>query len=202
MEAATNHAPYSCANTLGLAARVNSAEKNPMNEELQQAVDAGKLTTQAAEALSRLEPGACCLHKSWGFGRVAEWSLLTGQIVIDFQSKKGHLMQAQYAAETLQPIPADHILARKIADPDAVKTQAWRILPHSFAKSFAITVAKATFDQIAAALGPEIFDSATLQEMVGPRQKETQGRRPFPASPPERTNPSFCSTRHRRPPRD
>ncbi|MGA7880490.1 MAG: hypothetical protein WCD63_06440, partial [Terrimicrobiaceae bacterium] len=76
-----------------------------MNEELQQAVDAGKLTIQAAEALSRLEPGACCLHKSWGFGRVAEWSLLTGQIVVDFQTKKGHLMQAQYAAETLQPIP-------------------------------------------------------------------------------------------------
>ena len=65
-----------------------------------------------------------CLHKSWGFGRVAEWSLLTGQIVIDFQSKKGHLMQAQYAAETLQPIPAEHILARKIADTAGVKKQA------------------------------------------------------------------------------
>jgi len=80
MEAEINHAPCGCANTLGLAARGNSAENNLMNEELQQAVDAGKLTTQAAEALSLLEPGACCLHKSWGFGRVAEWSLLTGQI--------------------------------------------------------------------------------------------------------------------------
>ena len=60
-----------------------------------------------------LSPAACCLHKSWGFGRVAEWSLLTGQIVVDFQSRKGHPMQAQYAAETLQPISAEHILARK-----------------------------------------------------------------------------------------
>ena len=40
----------------------------------------------------------------------------------------------------------------------------WRILPHSFAKSFAITVDKATFDQIAAALAPQIFDSATFKK--------------------------------------
>ena len=102
----------------------NQPKTNIMNEELQQAIDAGKVTLQAAEVLSQLQPGACCLHKSWGFGRVAEWSLLTGQIVIDFQSKKGHVMQAQYAAETLQPIPAEHILARKIADPAGVRKQA------------------------------------------------------------------------------
>src|ERR1700754_1444092 len=107
-----------------LQREANQPKTISMNEELQQAVDSGKLTAQAAEALSKLEPGACCLHKSWGFGQVAEWSLLTGQIVINFQSKKGHLMQAQYAAETLQPIPADHILARKIADSDGVKKQA------------------------------------------------------------------------------
>ena len=135
-----------------------------MNEELQQAVDAGKLTTQAAEALSLLEPGASCLHKSWGFGRVTEWSLLTGQIVVDFQSRKGHLMQAQYAAETLQPIPAEHILARKIADPDAVKAQAMEdpaSLLHEILRDHG---GKATFDQIAAALAPQIFDSATFKK--------------------------------------
>ena len=135
-----------------------------MNEELQQAVDAGKLTTQAAEALSLLEPGACCLHKSWGFGRVAEWSLLTGQIVIDFQSRKGHLMQAQYAAETLQPIPAEHILARKIADPDAVKTQALEDPASLLREILRDHGGKATFDQIAAALAPQIFDSATFKK--------------------------------------
>ena len=135
-----------------------------MNEELQQAVDAGKLTTKAAEALSLLEPGASCLHKSWGFGRVAEWSLLTGQIVVDFQSRKGHLMQAQYAAETLRPIPAEHILARKIADPDAVKAQAMEdpaSLLHEILRDHG---GKATFDQIAAALAPQIFDSATFKK--------------------------------------
>ena len=135
-----------------------------MHEELQQAVDAGKLTRQAAETLSLLEPGACCLHKSWGFGRVAEWSLLTGQIAIDFQSRKGHLMQAQYAAETLQPIPAEHILARKIADPGSVKKQASDDPASLVREILRDHGGKATVDQIAASLAPQIFDGASFKK--------------------------------------
>ena len=135
-----------------------------MHEELQQAVDAGKLTRQAAETLSLLEPGACCLHKSWGFGRVAEWSLLTGQIAIDFQSRKGHLMQAQYAAETLQPIPAEHILARKIADPGSVKKQASDDPASLVREILRDHAGKATVDQIAASLAPQIFDGASFKK--------------------------------------
>jgi transcription elongation GreA/GreB family factor len=149
---------------LALAARRKSAENISMNEELQQAVDAGKLTPQAAEALSNLEPGACCLHKSWGFGRVAEWSLLTGQIIIDFESKKGHVMQAQYAAETLQPIPTEHILARKIADPASVRKQAQED-PVALARDILRDHGgKATVDQLAAALAPQIFDAASFKK--------------------------------------
>jgi transcription elongation factor GreA-like protein len=127
-----------------------------MNEELQQAIDAGKLTPQAAEALSQLEPGASCLHKSWGFGRVAEWSLLTGQIVIDFQSKKGHVMQAQYATETLQPIPAEHILARKIADTAGVRKQAQEDPVSLLRDILRDHSGQATLDQIAAALARDL----------------------------------------------
>ena len=154
-----------------------------MNEELQQAVDAGKLTTQAAEALSRLEPGACCLHKSWGFGRVAEWSLLTGQIVVDFQTKKGHLMQAQYAAETLQPIPADHILARKISDPAAVKRQALEDPASLVREVLRDHGGKAALDQIAAALGPEIFDAASFKKWwdLAKKKLKADGHFQFPA---------------------
>lgn len=142
----------------------NQPKTNNMNEELQQAIDAGKLTPEAAEVLSKLEPGASCLHKSWGFGRVAEWSLLTGQIVIDFQSKKGHVMQAQYAAETLQPIPAEHILARKIADPAGVRKQAQEDPVSLLRDILRDHSGRATLDQIAAALAPEIFDTNTFKK--------------------------------------
>ena len=52
-----------------------------MDAELEKLVESGKLTTKAAEQLEQLRPGSFCLHKSWGFGQVAEWNLLLNQIV-------------------------------------------------------------------------------------------------------------------------
>lgn len=92
-----------------------------MEAELEKLVEAGKLTSKAAEKLNALRPGTFCLHKSWRFGRVAEWNLLLNQIVIDFAGKKGHPMQLQYAAENLEVIPPEHFLARKAIDITATK---------------------------------------------------------------------------------
>ena len=92
-----------------------------MDAELEKLVEAGKLPSKAAEKLDTLTPGKFCLHKSWGFGRVAEWNLLLNQIVIDFKTKPKHPMQLVYAAENLTPIPAQHFLARKVKEPDVIK---------------------------------------------------------------------------------
>jgi len=94
-----------------------------MDANLHKLVESGKLSSKAAEQLEELKPGTYCLHKSWGFGRVAEWNLLLNQIVIDFAGKKAHAMQVQYAAENLTPLAAGHFLARKAADLAAVKSQ-------------------------------------------------------------------------------
>jgi transcription elongation GreA/GreB family factor len=94
-----------------------------MDAELQKLVDAGKLTTADASQLDQLKPGAFCLHKSWGFGRVADWNLLLNQILIDFEKKKAHPMQLHYAAENLSPIPVGHFLAQKASDLPALKTR-------------------------------------------------------------------------------
>ncbi len=95
-----------------------------MDAELKKLVESGKLSSRAVEQLDKLKPGTFCLHKSWGFGRVAEWSLLLNQIVIDFAGKRGHPMQLQYAAENLEVIPPEHFLARKAGDLTAIKTLA------------------------------------------------------------------------------
>jgi transcription elongation GreA/GreB family factor len=92
-----------------------------MDAELEKLVESGKLTAKAAEQLEQLRPGSFCLHKSWGFGQVAEWNLLLNQIVIDFKTKLKHPMQLGYAAENLTPIPPKHFLARKVNEPDAIK---------------------------------------------------------------------------------
>jgi transcription elongation GreA/GreB family factor len=129
-----------------------------MDAEIQKAVDGGKLTSQAGHALEKLLPGSYCYHKSWGFGRVDSVNFLVSQLTVDFRSKKGHSMQLQYAAESLQPIPPDHILALKASDLPALKARAkedpiavMRIILNSFG-------GKATPDQISQALMPEVFN--------------------------------------------
>ncbi len=92
-----------------------------MDIELQKLIEAGKLAPQSALQLDKLKPATFCLHKSWGFGRIAEWNLLLNQIVIDFVGKKGHPMQLQYAADNLTPIPPEHFLARRATDLASVK---------------------------------------------------------------------------------
>jgi len=129
-----------------------------MDAEIQKAVDGGKLTPQAGQALEKLLPGSYCYHKSWGFGRVDSINFLVSQLSVDFRSKKAHSMQLQYAAESLQPIPADHILALKASDLPGLKARAksdpiglMRTILNSFG-------GKATQDQISQALMPEVFN--------------------------------------------
>jgi transcription elongation GreA/GreB family factor len=92
-----------------------------MDAALEKLVESGKLTARQADQLQELQPGTFCLHKSWGFGRVAEWNLLLNQVMIDFPGKKGHPMQLSYAAENLTVIPPAHFLAKKATDLPGVK---------------------------------------------------------------------------------
>jgi transcription elongation GreA/GreB family factor len=131
-----------------------------MDPELEKLVESGKLTSSAAERLNQLRPGAFCLHKSWGFGRVAEWNLLLNQIVIDFEAKKGHSMQLQYAADSLTVIPPEHFLARKATDRAAIKKLAQEnpaAVARNILESFG---GKATVQQIGEWLIGDIFSEA------------------------------------------
>ncbi len=88
-----------------------------MNSELQKLVSAAKLSNEDALKLSSLEPGAACQHKSWGYGKIAEWDLLGDRVLIDFETKSGHPMKLSFAAESLISLPADHLLAKRVTDP-------------------------------------------------------------------------------------
>lgn len=95
-----------------------------MNPEVQNIVAAGKLPAADGEKLSKLEPGVYCLHKSWGVGRIASWDLLGDRILIDFEGKPGHPMKISFAVGSLEILPADHLLARRLGDLDALKAMA------------------------------------------------------------------------------
>jgi transcription elongation GreA/GreB family factor len=129
-----------------------------MDAELEKLVESGKLTSKAAEKLDQLKPGTFCLHKSWGFGRVAEWNLLLNQIVIDFAGKKAHPMQLPYAADNLTAIPADHFLARKATDLASIKKLAKEDPVAVVRNIVESSGGKATMQQISEWLIPDVFD--------------------------------------------
>ena len=87
-----------------------------MREEFEKLVTTGKLTKQQIEPLVTLTESRYCMHRSWGFGKITTVDIVFARFVIDFPSKSGHTMDLAFAADSLKPIPPDHILARKLAD--------------------------------------------------------------------------------------
>ncbi len=87
-----------------------------MREEFEKLVAAGKIGHKHVEALVLLAQGGYCTHRSWGFGRITTVDTVFGRFTIDFNGKAGHSMDLAFAAESLKPIPRDHILARKSSD--------------------------------------------------------------------------------------
>ena len=81
-------------------------------EELDTLASSEQLTDEHKQNLEKLSPGSFRLHRSWGFGQVKKFDLALGQVIIDFLQKPGHPMQIRYAAESLNPMPPEHLLAR------------------------------------------------------------------------------------------
>jgi len=159
-----------------------------MEAELEKLVEAAKLTSKAAEKLEQLKPGTFCLHKSWGFGRVAEWNLLLNQIVIDFAGKKGHPMQLQYAAENLTVIPAEHFLARKASDLAATKKLA-KDDPVALVRNILESLdGKATAQEISEWMVPDLFSEGEWKRWWESARKQLKASGAF-SIPAKKTEP-------------
>jgi len=159
-----------------------------MDPELEKLVEAGKLTSKAAEKLDALKPGTFCLHKSWGFGRIAEWNLLLNQILIDFAGKKAHPMQLQYAAENLTVIPAEHFLARKAGDLAATKKLA-KDDPVALVRNILESLdGQATAQQISEWMVPDLFNETEWKRWWESARKQLKGSGAF-SIPAKKTEP-------------
>jgi transcription elongation GreA/GreB family factor len=127
-----------------------------MREEFEKLAAAGKIEGRHVAALTALAEAGCCTHRSWGFGRIKAVDTVFARFTIDFPGKPGHPMDLSFAAESLKPVPKDHILARKATDLDAVRHLAAhhidliKIVLDSFG-------GKATADQIQQALVPDVI---------------------------------------------
>jgi len=128
-----------------------------MKEEFEKMVAAGKLDRSQIEPLVQLTTSGYCMHRSWGFGKITTVDTVFARFTIDFPGKPSHTMDLAFAAQSLKPIPKDHILARKASDLEGLRQMA--ALHHLeliklVLKSYG---GRATVDQIQAVLVPDII---------------------------------------------
>ncbi len=92
-----------------------------MNSEAVNALVAQTPSLKASKAkLEAMEPGAYCVHRSWGFGQIKDYIEAEQKLVIDFKGKKKHRMDPAFCVHTLDILPPRHILARKETEPEKI----------------------------------------------------------------------------------
>jgi transcription elongation factor GreA len=92
-----------------------------MNSEAISALLAKNPSLKTAKAkLEAMEPGAYCIHKSWGFGRIKSYDEASTKLIIDFKAKPGHAMDPAFCVNTLDVLPANHLLVRKETEPSVI----------------------------------------------------------------------------------
>jgi transcription elongation GreA/GreB family factor len=128
-----------------------------MREEFEKMAAAGKLERHHIDSLVELTTSGFCMHRSWGFGRIKTVDTVFARFTIDFPNKPGHAMDLAFAADSLKPIPKDHILARKAADLENLRQMAAtnhlelvKLVLNSYG-------GKASLDQIQQVLVPEVI---------------------------------------------
>ena len=92
-----------------------------MNSEAVSALIAKNPTLKPAKAkLEAMEPGAYCVHRSWGFGQIKSYDEGAHRLIIDFKDKPGHPMDPAFCINTMEVLPANHLLVRKETEPEKI----------------------------------------------------------------------------------
>src|SRR5271163_4834187 len=122
------------------------------------------LSPALTEKLKLLAPGTYCIHRSWGFGKIKDWDSAREAVIIDFKSKHGHVMQYEYAAESLTPLPVDHVSVQKVEAPAALRQKAQDDPVGLIQDCIRSLGPQATADQIQALLSPDVIPAAEYKK--------------------------------------
>jgi transcription elongation GreA/GreB family factor len=122
------------------------------------------LSPALTEKLKLLPPGTYCVHRSWGFGKIKEWDAARESVIIDFKAKAGHVMQYQYAAESLTPLAPDHVSVQKVESLPALIKKAQEDPVALITDCIKSLEAQATSDNIMTLLSPEVVAAADYKK--------------------------------------
>jgi transcription elongation GreA/GreB family factor/imidazoleglycerol phosphate dehydratase HisB len=168
------------------------------DDQIQALLDDGKAEARHVEALKKLGAGTYCIHRSWGFGKVASFDAIMAKFQIDFKGRPGHSMEARYAAESLEILPAEHILVQKAANLDTVKRLAVEQPVQLMRVVLASYGGQTTADAIAVALSPEVVATADWKKWWD-SAKRAMKKDPHFGIPAKKTEPFVLRDKPQRP---
>lgn len=74
------------------------------------------------DRLEAMQPGAYCIHRSWGIGRIADYDEANLRLIIDFEEgKEGHAMDPAFCVDKLEILPENHPIVRQRSNPEEVE---------------------------------------------------------------------------------
>ncbi len=92
------------------------------SEKIDQLVAGNAKLEAARDKLEAMQPGAYCIHRSWGFGRIQAYDADSNKLIIDFEEgKEGHAMDPAFCVDKLEVLSPDDILVRKRTEPEEVQ---------------------------------------------------------------------------------
>ncbi len=89
-------------------------------------IDQDPTLESSRSALEAMKEGACCIHRSWGLGRISGYESERGMILVDFEEddRKSHAMDPVFCLGKLEVLQDDHILSRHRANPEEIEKMA------------------------------------------------------------------------------
>lgn len=72
-------------------------------------------------SFEKMQRGAYCLHRSWGFGQIKDYDASNNKLIIDFaEGKEQHPMDPSFCVDKLEILESDNLLVRQHTEPEAV----------------------------------------------------------------------------------
>jgi len=89
-------------------------------------IDQDPALESSRAALEAMKVGACCIHRSWGFGKIAGFESEKGMLLVDFEEDevKSHPMDPVFCLGKLEVLDDEHILSRHRANREEIEKMA------------------------------------------------------------------------------
>ncbi len=77
---------------------------------------------RSREKLEAMQPGAYCVHRSWGLGQIRDYDERENRLIIDFRSgDEGHAMDPVFCVDKLDILDEKSILVRALTEEEKVQ---------------------------------------------------------------------------------